>query len=270
LSSSLEHTIGKLSISTKLVVTMKRTGLSFALLFGCAAILSALEYDLCPFIQAGSGQAYGSLLSSKGDFYSEIGSSSYTDKGSSSPYFPILLGGLGADLALSKGPNFLMKKNRSLVLGIELGAWGGAVKGESAEGDEFASTRARSLVFAIRADERFRFPLGERNFMSLAFGPIVGFNCRYFMQEDINGIYGKTSLKPRLVDVLFLGFGLGYDYGFRLGRGDLIFGLRGDMGLTHLSSKEGALGDVISLPWRVLGRVGYEFPIGGSRKGSMQ
>lgn len=246
---------------------MKRLCISCALAFCVLAAATALDYRLTPYIQAGTGQAHGSLFSNRGDFYAEWWKgTSYSDTGSYSPYFPILLGGIGADLALSNGGSWWMKGRRALVYGMDLGFWGGAIKGETYAGDDIASLRLRSLVLSFSVDERFRFPLGDKTFMSLAFGPLLGFNCHYYSQEYINGMYSYASLSPRLADVLFLGLDLGYDFGFKLGRGNMILGLRGDMGLTHLSSENGALGDTISWPWRVLGRVGYEIPIGPRRE----
>jgi hypothetical protein len=246
---------------------MKRLCISCALVFYALVAAAALDRTVTPFIQAGTGQAYGSLFSTRGDWFAEWWKgSSYSDTGSYSPYFPILLGGIGADLTLSNGSSWWKRGRRSLVYGVELGAWGGAIKCETADGDDIASTRIRSLVLSFKADERFRFPLGDKSYMALSLGPLLGFNCRYFSQEYDNGIYSYTSLRPRLADVLFLGFDLGYDFGFKLGRGNLVLGLRGDVGLTQLSSVNGALGDKIAWPWRALGRVGYEIPIGKSRR----
>jgi len=245
----------------------KKAGLALLLALCAIVGLSALDRSLTPFVEAGSGQASGDFFSARGDWYSELGRSSFTDTGSYSPYFPILLGGVGADLALFNGDSWWTRNKKALIFGVELGAWGGAIKAEDAAGDDFASTRARSLVLSFHADERFRFPIGESSFASFSFGPIIGFNCRYYVQDYISGIYGKASLSPSLAEVLFLGFGLGGDYGFRLGRGNLVLAVRGDLGLTRLASGEGVLGDSITLPRRFLGRVGYEFPLGASRKG---
>jgi len=241
---------------------MKRVGLLCALALCGLASASALDESLCPFVQAGSGQAYGDLFNSRGDLYSELGAKSFSDAGSSSPYFPILLGGIGLDYARFNGASWWTRGNKALVYGVELGVWGGAIKGTDADGEDFASMRVRSLVLSFHADERFRFPIGSSSFASLSFGPLLGINCHYYVQDYLNGIYSLSSLTPSSADFFFLGFGLGCDYGFKLGRGNMLLGLRGDLGLTHLSSSDGALGESIALPWRALGRVSYEFPLG--------
>jgi hypothetical protein len=241
--------------------------------FPCSFLLftlvaaSALDLDLCPYLQAGTGHASGAFLSKRGDFYSELGASSFTEPGSSSPYYSIFLGSVGVDLALSNGKSFLWKGPFTLALGIDGGAWGGAVKGRTADGTDFASTRASSIVVSIHADERYRIPVGSSSFLSIDLGPIVGFNCGYIIQEDMSGISSRAKLSPVLSDVIFLGAGLGLQYGFALGRGNLILGLRSDLGFTNLSSSDGALGDSIKLPWRALARMGYEIPLGPERRG---
>jgi hypothetical protein len=246
---------------------LRKAWFSCMLLLFALVAASALDLDICPYLQAGTGQAGGSFLTKRGDFYSELGAASYAELGSSAPYYAIFLGSVGVDLALSNGKAFLWKGPFTLAAGIDGGAWGGAVKGRTAGGTDFATTRARSIVVSIHADERYRIPIGPNSFLSINLGPLVGFNCGYIIQEDISGISSRTNLSPALADVIFLGAGLGLDYGIKLWRGHATLGLRSDLGITNLSSADGALGDSIALPWRVLARIGYEIPLGAERRG---
>jgi hypothetical protein len=246
---------------------LKRVSAVFGLILFSLVAVSALDLNLCPYIEAGSGQATGSFLSGRGDFYAELGASSITQLGSSAPYYPILLGGLGLDLAFSRGAFFLWKEPFSFASGIDVGAWGGAIAGNTADGASFASTRARNIAVSLHADERYRFALGSKSALTVALGPFVGFNCAYFVQENISGIYSLTTLSPVLADLAFVGVGLGCDYGLKLGRGQLTLGLRGDIALTPISSSSGVLGASIEYPWRALVRAGYEIPIGAHKKG---
>ena len=79
----------------------KRTSFACLFLFLSALAVSALDLGLCPYLQAGSGQATGSFLSDKGDLYSELGASSVTTLGSSAPYYAIPLGSVGVELSLA-------------------------------------------------------------------------------------------------------------------------------------------------------------------------
>ncbi len=226
---------------------------------------TALGLSLTPYVQAGSGQASGSFLAERGAFYAELGAASYSMPGSSSPYYPILLGGLGVDFSLSRGAFFLWKAPLSFVAGLDAGAWGGAISGSTAAGAAFASTSARSIAVSLRADERYSFRLGSSTF-SVELGPFVGANVGYLVQESISGVNSSAWLWPAtLGDLAFAGAGLGFDYSIKFGRGRLSLGLRGDIVLTPLASADGAIGAEIVYPWRALGRVGYELPLGARK-----
>jgi hypothetical protein len=242
---------------------LRRTGLASVLCLFSLTAASALDLGLYPYIEAGSGQASGSFLSGRGDFYSELGASSITQLGSSAPYYPILLGGLGVDLSLSGGDFLLWNGPFSFVTGMDVGSWGGAVSGKTAaDGTAFASTRARDIAFSIHVGERYRIALEPKGILSFDLGPFVGFNCAYFVQENISGIYSLSVLSPDLADLAFVGVGLGCDYGYELGPGLLTLGLRGDIALTPIASADGVVGGSIEYPWRVLVRAGYEIPLG--------
>lgn len=221
---------------------------------------SALELDLTPYLQAGSGQATGTLLAGRGDFYAELGASSYSTPGSSAPYYPILLGGLGVDLTLSRGALFLWKEPFSFVAGLDVGAWGGAISGSTVAGTAFASTSARSIAVSFSAAERWSLRFGN-GILSAELGPFVGFTTGYLIQEYISGVTTTGWVSPELVDLAFVGAGLGVNYSFRLGKGSLRLGLLGDIGITPLASEYGATGATIVYPWRALARVGYELPL---------
>ncbi len=221
---------------------------------------SALELGLTPYLQAGSGQAAGSLLSGRGDYYAELGASSYSTPGSSAPYYPILLGGLGVDLTFSRGAFLLWEGPFSFVAGLDVGAWGGAISGSTASGTAFASTQARSIAVSLSVAERYSYKLGD-GVLSVKLGPFAGFTAGYLIQEYISGVTTTGWISPALVDLAFVGAGLGIDYSFRLGKGSLLLGLLGDIGLTPLASADGATGATIVYPWRALARVGYELPL---------
>ena len=242
----------------------KKVGMICVLCFFALFAASALDLYLTPYVQGGSGQASGSLLSGRGDFYAELGASSGTALGSSAPFYPILLLGAGVDLSLSQGKFFLWKGPLSFVAGLDAGEWGGAVSGSTAAGAAFASTRARSMAITLSADERISLNLGPGLF-SFELGPFVGFNGGYLVQEAISGITSTTWLWPAFADIVFVGASLGFDYGFRLGPGRLRLGLRGDIGLTPLSSAAGALGAEIDYPWRAFARAGYDLPLGAKK-----
>jgi hypothetical protein len=240
------------------------------MIFACAVLLSsqivafAVDVYLNPYIQVGSGQAEGSLFSGIGSRYAELGASSIAKLGSSAPWYPMVLGGIGIDLSLSRGPFFLWNGPLSFVVGLDADAWGGALSGTTASGLAFASTRARNIAVSVRVAERIRFPLG-RGLLSLELGPFAAANFGYLIRESISGVTSTTWLSPTLVDLGFVGAGIGIDYGLRLGPGILELGLRGDLALTPTSSLEGALGAEMVYPWRVLVRAGYELPIGAKR-----
>jgi hypothetical protein len=246
---------------------MKR--ICFACLLACCIVCAAaaVDVDLIPIAQAGSGQAKGDYFDIPGSQLYEAGRTSFDDA-EYSPYFPILLGGGGVDVAFSRGRFFLVNGNRALVTGFELSTYGGAIKVENSDGDAFASSQLRSLVLAIHLDERFRFPLGEKSFVSVSAGPILGINCAYYRKDLIEGIKSKLQFSPQVEDFVVFGAGLGADYGLKLWRGHLLLGLRGDMLFTPLSSSDGVLGGKVTLPWRALCRLGYEIPLGGSRSDS--
>jgi hypothetical protein len=257
----------KASFDQLTVVGMKRICLAYLLACCVICTAAAVDIDLVPIAQAGSGQARGDYFDIPGGQLYEAGRNSWDDA-EYSPYFPILLGGGGVDLAISNGRFFLVNGNRALVTGFELGTYGGAIQVENSDGDAFASSQIRSLVLAIHVDERFRFPLGGRSFISLSAGPILGVNCAYYRKDLIEGIKSKLQLTPQIEDYFVFGAGLGVDYGIKLWRGQLLIGLRGDMLFTPLSSSDGVLGGKVALPWRALGRIGYEIPLGGSRRAS--
>ena len=217
--------------------------------------------DVTPYLHIGSGQSSGSFFTGIGDRYAELGAASVTELGSSAPYYPILVGGGGVEFSVSHGVFLLWKTPFSMVAGIDVGAWGGAISGSTTSGAAFASTRAWAFALSIRADERYRFALGKGLF-SIEIGPFVAVNCAYLVQESISAVNASALLWPALADLGFAGAGLGFDYGFSLGPGLLRLGLRGDVALTPLSSSDGALGSMIVYPWRALLRVGYELPLG--------
>jgi hypothetical protein len=224
---------------------------------------NALQLGLRPYLQFGSGHASGSYVSAVEQRYAELGASSIVDLGSASAYYGFALGGLGLDLSLSKGAFFLWKEPFSFAVGLDAGAWGAAVSGKTASGIAFASTQAWSLAASIHLLERFRIAIGPKDSLSLSLGPLAGLNFRYLVKEYISGIGSDASLAPVLADLGFAGISLGIDYSRPLGPNRLTLGLHGDIGITPLAARGGALGGEMSLPWRLLASAGIEFPLSG-------
>lgn len=240
---------------------MKKALLFCALLCFTLSVSSALEVGLSPYAALGTGQASGSLFEGIGARYIELGSTSTTALGTYDSYYPLILGGGGIDLSLSQGSFFLWKGPLALFMGLDLGLRGGAVYGSTSAGTAFASASAMSLALSLKIGERYRLSLGP-GFLSAELFPLVGFNFSYDVQEHISGVSTALSSQPDLAELLFVGAGLGLDYGLRLGPGLLFLGLSGDVALTPLAADDGALGASVLYPWRTLLRAGYEISFG--------
>jgi hypothetical protein len=240
---------------------LKKALLSCALLTFIFSSASALEVGLSPYAAIGTGQASGSLFDGIGERYVELGSTSATAIGAYGFYFPLILGGGGIDVSLSNGSFFLWKGPLAFFMGLDLGSRGGAVYGSTSAGTAFASASATSLALSLKLGERYRQPLGP-GFLSAELSPLVGLNFAYDLRERISGTSSSVAFTPNLKDLLFVGAGLGLDYGIRLGPGLLFVGLSGDVGLTPLAAENGILGASIVYPWRTLLRAGYEISFG--------
>jgi hypothetical protein len=212
----------------------------------------------------GTGQATGSLFDDIGSRYKELGASSNSEKGSYSPYYPIVLYGGGIEASFSDTSFALMRGPWAFMAGLDLGLWGGAIYGSTSSGEAFASAESKSLALSLSLGERFSLPLGS-GFLSVELAPFVAFNCAYYVDEHLSGVNTSATISPAASDSFFMGAGLGVDYRVRLGSNFISLGLLGDLGFTPLASATGSLGGQMIYPWRLLVRAGYELHFDNGR-----
>lgn len=190
--------------------------------------------------------------------YEELGASA--EASGSSSVEPLFLVGGGAGARLALRPPF------SLYCGLDLGRWGLGLSGESAGGVEFAAAELECLALALQAEVGASFRLGCGRIRPSAGLFLAMVLSDYTFEESLSGIYQSVAIEPASAERLFWGAGLGADYLFKVGPGDLGVGLRGELGLSPLAAEDGALGGTVAFPMRFLVRATYEIRLGrGSR-----
>jgi len=219
-----------------------------------ATNLSGLDIAWSAYATGGIGSASGGFVDDLCDHYEELGASAEASGSSGSRLLLVVGGGAGARLAL--------RSPFSLYCGVDLGRWGLSLSGESADGVEFAAAELECLALALQAELGASFRVGAGRIRPSAGLFIAMTLSDYTFEESLSGVYQSVEIAPVATERLFWGAGLGADYLFKAGPGELGVGLRGELGLSPLAAEEGALGGTVTFPMRLLARATYEFRLG--------
>jgi hypothetical protein len=175
-------------------------------------------------------------------FYADLGAASASEPGSARPFSPLLSGDIGLDFLFGGGRAFPFCPPFSCILGFSLGAWGfGGVSGFTAGGEPFAWTGLRVVVLSSHAYLRL-----SRDFRQFSCyveaGPIAGTPLGYWLQESMAGVGASSFLASRIEDFGFAGAGASLGVAYNAPAWNLGLQLRGELALSDLAGKGGALG----------------------------